>query len=176
MKHVALLRGINVGGKNKLPMAELSKICAGAGCKDVLTYIQSGNVVFSAPASATQSLAARIQAGIEKKFGYNVPVVIRSHAQLASVVTANPFLKSAPSEKWLHVAFLAETPTASAIASLDPNRSPGDSFAVIGKDVFLCVAHAAKTKLTNAWLDSKLSTVSTARNWNTVLTLVEMTR
>lgn len=177
MKHAALLRGINVGGKNKLPMKDLAEIFAEAGCREVATYIQSGNVVFLATAAVLKKLAGAIEAKIGERFGYKVPVVIRSHEELSAVVRENPFLRAGEPESTLHVAFLAATPEASAIAKLDPDRSPPDRFAVMGKEVYLHLPNGAgNSKLTNAWMDAKLSTISTARNWNTVLKLVEMTR
>lgn len=177
MKHVALLRAINVGGRNMLPMKDLAEMFVKAGCRDVVTYIQSGNVVFSAPATVLQKLPQAVAQRIADDFGHRVPVVVRSHEELAAVVRNNPFLKAGETEKALHVAFLADLPAADAVAKLDPQRSPPDRFAVVGKDVYLhLLNHAAKTKLTNAWMDSKLSTVSTARNWATVLKLREMTQ
>ncbi len=177
MKHAALLRGINVGGKNMLPMKDLAAMFVDVGCRDVITYIQSGNVVFSASAAVLKKLSADITSRIGDKFGHKVPVILRSHEQLAAVVHGNPFLRAGDDQKLLYVAFLAHTPTADAVAKLDPDRSPPDCFAVIGSDIFLSLRNgAAKTKLTNAWMDSKLSTISTARNWATVLKLHEMTQ
>ena len=175
MKHVALLRGINVGGKNMLPMKDLAAMMTEAGCREVVTYIQSGNVVFSASAAVLKKLPGIISQKIAHQFGHRVPVMIRSHEELAAVIRGNPFLKEG--DERLYVAFLADIPAAEAVAKLDPNRSPSDRFAVIGKDVYLHLqTGAAKTKLTNAWMDSKLSTISTARNWATVRKLHEMTQ
>ena len=177
MKHVALLRGINVGGKNMLPMKDLARMFTQAGCRDVVTYIQSGNVVFHAPAPLLKRLPAVISAKIAEDFGHSVPVVLRSHEELETVIRGNPFPEAVQQEKTLYVAFLAAAPSAEAIAKLDPQRSPPDRFVVAGRDMYLhLLNHAAKTKLTNAWMDSKLSTVSTARNWATILKLHEMTR
>lgn len=172
MKYVALLRGVNVGGKNKLPMKNLAEMFVKAGCRDVVTYIQSGNVVFTASATVLKKLPHTIAQSIAGDFGHKVPVVIRSHEEIAAVVSRKPF----PGEEGIHVAFLADLPAAEAIAALDPDRSPGDRFHVAGREVYLHLVSAATSKLTNAWLDSKLSTVSTARNWNTVLKLLELTR
>lgn len=174
--HVALLRGVNVGGKNKLPMKELAALFGDVGCVDVRTYIQSGNVVFSAPADVASSLEARVEAQIERQLGLRVPVVLRSAAELAGAVEASPFAdRVADHPKAVHVMFLKDRPTAAAVAALDPNRSPPDTYAVVGREVHLfCPNGVARTKLTTAWLDRALSTVSTARNWRTVLKLVEM--
>jgi uncharacterized protein (DUF1697 family) len=177
MKHVALLRAINVGGKNKLPMKDLAGMFTNAGCRDVVTYIQSGNVVFSAPAAVLKKLPQTISQKIADDFGHSVPVVVRSHEELAAVIRNNPFHKAGELEKALYVAFLGDAPGADLVASLDPQRSPPDRFVVVGRDMFLhLLNHAAKTKLTNVWMDSKLRTVSTVRNWATVLKLHEMTK
>ena len=174
--YVALLRGINVGGKHKLPMKDLAEVFSASGCKAVRTYIQSGNVVFCAPLDVAKRLAAELGKKIEARFGFAVPVVIRSHGQLASVVRANPFLNRGASEKMLHVVFLAEQPGADAVKNLDPQRSPGDEFRVVGSEIFLYLPNGAgNSKLTNAYFDSKLATMGTARNWTTVLKLLEMT-
>lgn len=176
-RHVALLRGINVGGKRSVPMPALKKLFEKAGCTDVDTYIQSGNVVFGAPVASLAKLAEVLPKQMEKAFGFPMPVVLRSAGDLAKVVSANPFLRPGVAPESLHVAFLRDVPTKAAVAALDPARSPGDSFAVVKGDVFLHLPNGvAKTKLSNAWLDSKLGTVSTVRNWRTVLTLVEMSR
>jgi uncharacterized protein (DUF1697 family) len=176
MKHVALLRGINVGGKNKLPMKDLARMFVEAGCGDVETFIQSGNVVFSATPGLLKNLPGAIQSIIAEQFGHRVPVILRSSRQLARAVEDNPFLAAGKPEKTLHVCFLADSPDPQAVKALDPDRSPGDAFHVSGREVYLHLPNGvAKTKLTNAWLDSRLSTVSTVRNWATVLKLRELT-
>jgi uncharacterized protein (DUF1697 family) len=177
MKHVALLRAINVSGRNKLPMKDLAAMFEAAGCRDVATYIQSGNVVFSAPATVLKKLPQTISKGIADDFGHKVPVVIRSHEEIAAVVGGNPFLKAGEPEKTLHVVFLADPPNAEAVAKLDPQRSPPDRFIVTGQHIYLHLPNGAgQSKLTNAWMDSKLSTISTARNWATVLKVYQMTK
>jgi uncharacterized protein (DUF1697 family) len=177
MKYAAFLRAVNVSGRNMLPMKDLAAMFVAAGCRDVATYIQSGNVVFSAPAPVLKKLPQAISQRIAEDFGHKVPVVIRSHEQLATVIRENPFLKAGESEKTLHVVFLADVPSPEAIAKLDPQRSPPDRFIVAGREIFLHLPNGVgQSKLTNAWMDSRLSTVSTARNWATVLKLFEMTK
>jgi uncharacterized protein (DUF1697 family) len=176
-KYAALLRGINVGGKNGLPMKDLAAMFGDAGCGDVKTYIQSGNVVFSAPEAVAKRLPSLIATQIQKKFKLEVPVLLRTHADLAAVARSNPFLTPEQAIERLMVMFLATSPAPSAVASLDPNRSPPDEFAVRGREIYMhCPNGFAKTKLSNAYFDSKLSTTSTGRNWRTVLTLLEMTK
>ena len=172
--HVALLRGVNVGGNNKLPMKDLARLVEEAGTREVRTYIQSGNVLFRAPAARARTLEAELAAAIARRHGLRVPVVIRSAEELAAAVARNPFLPGAPPEE-LHLVFLAAAPTKAAIAPLEPDRSPPDELRVVGKEVYLrCPNGLARTKLTNAWLDARLRTVSTARNWRTVTKLVEL--
>ncbi|MFI5308477.1 MAG: M1 family aminopeptidase [Polyangiales bacterium] len=173
--HVALLRGINVGGKNKLRMTDLAALFAAEGCSDVRTYIQSGNVVYRAPSRVTGRLPERIAAAIEKRFDLRVPVVTRTAAELNEAVRSNPFVRRGADPASLHVAFLADTPTAKQIATLDPTRSLPDELAVRGREIFLCLPNGvARTKLTNAYFDSKLSTTSTIRNLRTVLELCKL--
>jgi uncharacterized protein (DUF1697 family) len=173
--YVALLRGINLGGKNKLPMKDLIAIFCAAGCDDVQTYIQSGNVVFSAPVEIERGLCADISAQVLKRFGFSVPVVLRSTGELEDTFRNNPFLKLGAPEETLHVMFLADLPEPRSVAGLDPARSPGDAFVVRGREIYLRLpSGVANSKLTNAYFDSKLATTSTSRNWRTVTTLFEM--
>jgi uncharacterized protein (DUF1697 family) len=172
---VALLRGINVGGTRSLPMKVLAELCSAAGCGEVQTYIQSGNVVFSAPKPLVAKFPTVLAAAILKKFKMEVPVVVRSAEEMARVVRDNPFLRKGIDPNWLHVAFLAGTPTAEQVASLDPARSPGDEWVVVERDMYLHLPKGAgQSKLTNQYLDSRLKTVSTVRNWRTVLKLLEL--
>lgn len=172
--HVALLRGINVGGKNLLPMKELSALFTDAGASDVRTYIQSGNVVYAASAAVARKLPTLVAAAIEARFGFAAPIQSRSAAELRELVAGNPLL-GAHDPAALHVMFLAHAPTAKQIAGLDPERSPGDTFVVRGREIYVaCPNGVARTKLTNAWFDTKLATVSTGRNWRTTTKLLEL--
>jgi len=176
-RHVALLRGINVGGTRLLPMKGLAELCTAVGCGEVQTYIQSGNVVFSAPKPLVAKLPAVLAAAILRKFKFEVPVVVRSAEALARVAENNPFLGKGIDPDWLHVAFLADAPGPEQVASLDPNRSPGDEWVVAERDIYLHFPKGAgQSKLTNQYLESRLKTVSTFRNWRTVLKLLEMAR
>jgi uncharacterized protein (DUF1697 family) len=173
--YAALLRGINVGGKNLLPMSDLVQMFVAAGCADVRNYIQSGNIIFRASQAKAEKLPVLIEKRITEAFGHRVPVIVRTTGQLGEVIRNNPFLKEGASEATLHVMFLATQPEARKIAALDPDRSPPDAFAVRGQEIYLNLPNgAARTKLTNAWFDSKLNTMSTGRNWRTVLKLHEM--
>jgi uncharacterized protein (DUF1697 family) len=174
--YVALLRGINVGGKNKLPMKDLVEMFVEAGCVNVRSYIQSGNVVFRASAGVPSRLPDHITAQIAKSFGIRTPVLLRTAQQLGDVIVNNPFLKAGAAEATLHVLFLAHLPSPRLVEDLDPDRSSPDAFIVRGQDVYLWLPNGvAGTKLTNNYFDSKLSTTSTGRNWRTVTKLFELT-
>ena len=175
--YIALLRGINVGGKNSLPMKDLAAMFEKAGCSQVATYIQCGNVVFKADAKLAQQITDVISKEIKKGFKLEVPVVVRSAGELLKISQKNPFFKKGGTVDTVHVAFLLHTPHKTAIQSLDAQRSPGDAFEVAGSEVYLhCPKGFGRTKLTNQYFDSKLSTTSTIRNWKTVLKLLEMIR
>jgi len=174
-KHVAFLRGINLGGKNRLPMKDVAEIFAKAGCRHVTTYIQSGNVIFSASPSLLNRIPQLVSKDIAARFGYEIPIIVRSSEEIAQIIRDNPFLQHGKPEETLHVYFLADPPTALAIKSLDPNRSAPDAFCVRNREVYLHLPNGmARTKLSNTYFDSKLSTTTTARNWATVLKLYEL--
>ena len=173
--YVALLRGVNVGGKHIVPMKQLGEIFAACKCADVRTYIQSGNVIFRATPKIAPGLSVTIAKRIEDCFGFAVPVILRNRDELAHAARSNPFLKTGTPEKMLHVYFLAAAPSAAAIKSLDAERSAPDVFRVSGREIYLCMPNGmGRTKLTSAYFDSRLSTICTARNWATVLKLLEM--
>lgn len=175
--HVALLRGINLG-KRRIPMPELAAIFEAAGCEDVRTYIASGNVVFRAGAELAGQVPNLVADAIVEGYGFECPIVVRSANELDEVVAENPFAAEAAADpKTVHVAFLADRPAASAVAALDADRSPPDRFIVDGREIYLHYPEgSARSKLTNAYFDSALGTVSTARNWRTVLKLREMAK
>lgn len=173
--NLALLRGINVGGRNKLPMTDLRDLFTEAGCRDVRTYIQSGNVIFTAEPDVLAKLPALIPTQIAARFGYPAPVVLRTAEQLGAVIRHNPFIADGTAEQDLHVLFLAGRPPAGSVGKLDPDRSPPDAFAVRDQEIYLRLPNGAgRTKLTNGYFDSKLATTSTGRNWRTVTTLFDL--
>lgn len=173
--YIALLRAINVGGTKKLLMADLRAMFEAAGCTDVRTYIQSGNVVFRAEPALAERIPALIEAEIATTKGFQVPVVTRAAAELDAVVIGNPFLASGADSAQLHVGFLAEAPTTARIAELDPDRSPQDAFEVRGREVYLHFPNGtARSKLTVDYFDRTLGTTITIRNWRTIGKLREM--
>jgi uncharacterized protein (DUF1697 family) len=156
-------------------MKDLTDVFVEAGCANVRTYIQSGNVVFTAAPRVIAKVPHLVAAQIAKRFGYRTPVVLRTAEELSDVLSNNPFIAASTPEDYLHVMFLADLPDPGDVEKLDPARSPGDFFAVRGRDIYLRLPNgAAKTKLSNAYFDSKLRTVSTCRNWRTTGKLLEM--
>jgi len=182
--HVALLRGINVGGKHMLPMADLAKLFSKAGCESVKTYIQSGNVLFAASPECAEELPQLISDQIRKRYGFPVPIAMRTADELARIASGHPLPPHSASpaasdsdHKLLHVGFLTDNPDPRRVKGLDPNRSPKDRFVVRGREIFVLYAGGvADTKLTNAYFDSTLDTICTFRNWRTVLKLYELAR
>lgn len=174
--HVALVRGINVGGKNMLPMKALADLFAAAGCADVKTHIQSGNVLFNADSDLASTLASKLSSEIAERHGISTRIVLREAGELSDAIAANPF--SDDVEKGLiYVMFLAAPPDPSLISLLDPQRSPPDEFAVLGREIFLRLPNgAANTKLTIDYFESLLKTFGTARNWRTLVGLNAMMR
>ncbi len=172
---VALLRGVNLGPHKRMKMVDLVAVFEKCGCKEIETYIQSGNVVFTAPAKGID--AAALAAAIEKRFGFSAPVVLRTEEELNAAIAANPYPKCDQERDRPHVSFLADEPLAENVALLDPQRSPGDSFTVLGRELYLLFPTGiANNKLTSQYFDSRLRTTGTARNWRTVLALQEMLR
>ncbi|MEA2461852.1 MAG: hypothetical protein QOH90_2029 [Actinomycetota bacterium] len=154
-------------------MKELKPLLEELGYENVRTYIQSGNVVFDAPAS--KGLGTEIEKAISKAFDLDIPVVMRSRAQLKRVSDGNPFLTKDADTATLHVMFLAEKAKAAAIKTLDPDRSPPDEFAVKGTEVYLRYPNGlGRSKLSAGYIEKKLGVRGTVRNWRTVTKLLEM--
>ena len=120
--YAALLRGINVGGRNAIPMPELRALCLELGHRDVVTYLQSGNLVFGS-GDDPDAIVTGIQGSIAERLGLEISVVLRTHPELAAIAAGSPFDQDDPRK--LHVLFLSEQPAAAALATLDPDRSPG---------------------------------------------------
>lgn len=174
--HVALLRGINLG-KRRLPMKDLAAMLEEAGCTDVRTYIQSGNVVYRAAPALARRVPGVLEEEIAERYGFECPVVTRTRAEIDEIVVGNPFPEAAAEPKTLHVGFLRDRPGKAQVAALDPDRSPPDAFVVKGREIYVHYPKgSARSKLTPQYFDPRLETTSTFRNWRTLLTLQEMMR
>jgi uncharacterized protein (DUF1697 family) len=156
-------------------MSSLVSIFNQAGCTSVQTYIQSGNVIFEAEAALAGRIPAIIKGSISEQLGLEISVVTRTTIELRKIIRSNPFLRSGADERALHVAFLADAPSAAKIAALDPDRSLPDEFVMHGREIYLqCPNGLARSKLTNAYFDTALATTSTLRNWRTTLKLLQL--
>jgi uncharacterized protein (DUF1697 family) len=172
---VALLRGINVGGKSRVPMAELRSTLESLGLEDVTTYIQSGNVVCRSRTAGTPALASRIERRIRKDFGLDVAVLLRTPTELAKVVKSNPFVRAGADPAKLHVVFMDSVPTRKAVAGLDPERSARDEFELRGREIYLHLPNGfGRSKLTIDYFERRLGVRATARNWKTVNKLIAL--
>lgn len=182
--HIALLRGINVGGRNRVTMAELRDLLTGLGHADVSTYIQSGNVVFTpAPDASATALAEEMSAAIASELGVTAPVVVLTREELAGVVKANPFPEE-ENRKCLHAVFLARPASqdlldriAAAVRSVAAKGSR-DCAVAVGRTLYLHTPGGYGTSdLAKALLlltSSPQAGAGTARNWATVLKLLEL--
>lgn len=172
--YVALLRGINLGARNKVPMKELRALFEDLGHEDVKTYLQSGNVIFKAgPGAATAGEG--IERALVDTFGFDVSVMLRTRKEMAAIAAANPFPTEGVAPTSLHVLFLARRPAAAAVRALDPDRSPPDEFAVKGREIYLSYPNGAgRSKLSLDYFEKKLAIRGTARNWNTVTKVLDL--
>ena len=175
--HVALLRAINVGGRNRLPMARLVGMFDEVGCQRVRTYIQSGNVVFDASPALASRVPSLVSSLIASQMALQVPIVTRTAAEFERIVSANPFVDAGADTAIVYIGFLADAPTPTQIATLDPERSPPDECVVHHRELYLrCPNGAARTKFTSAYLDRTFGTTTTVRNWRTTLALLDLIR
>ena len=174
-RYAALLRAVNVGGKNSVPMERLRAVLE-ERFADVSTLLQSGNVVLTSTESEP-AISAGVSEAIAAAFDLRIPVVVRSAAEIATIASSNPFLAlgAKPGATTLHVAFLLERPRAAGLQSLDPDRSPPDACVVSGRDVYLSYPNgSARTRLTLGYLERSLGVQGTARNWRTVLRIATL--
>jgi len=176
-KKIAILRGINVGGKRKILMADLKLLFESLGFSNIITYIQSGNVIFDTTNELDDvELSDAIEKIILEKYKFIVPVIIRSFAEMKQLIENNPFYKNENVElNQLYLTFLKEKPIEENILNLELYSSTSDKFIVKGKDVFIfCEGKYHQSKLTNNFFEKKLKVSATTRNWKTVLKLLDL--
>jgi uncharacterized protein (DUF1697 family) len=173
-RYIAILRGINVGGKRKIIMAELRALLESIHLKNVNTYIQSGNIVFEHNKTANSELEELISNTIKTKYGFDVPCIVRTAAEWQRAIDENPFANDHEVDQ-LHLTFLKELPANEKIEAIADHDFSPDSFQVINQNVYLLVlGKYHKTKLSNQFFESKLKVEATTRNWKTVMKLMEM--
>lgn len=176
--YVAMLRGVNVSGKNMIKMPALVKSIESIGFKAIRSYIQSGNLVFETATGESLNMARRIHDQINNDFGFDIPVLVIEAKELESIRDENPFVQRSDIDLTkLHVTFLESEPEDDRIALIDPEKYLPDEFVLQGRSIYLyCPIGYGTTKLNNNFFESKLKARATTRNWNTVNKLVEMAK
>ncbi len=176
MRYALLLRGVNVGTKNSLPMADLRAMLEALGCTDVRTYVQSGNAAFTTTLD-TVALTAAIESALARYMGRPISTTLRTHEQLASIVQANPFADVATKPANLCVTCLSHEPTAGELAPLLAADFGPDRFRVAGPEIYSWHPNGqGKSPLAAALAKLRVRGTVTTRNWNTVTKLLEMLR
>ncbi|CAM03022.1 uncharacterized protein (DUF1697 family) [Saccharopolyspora erythraea NRRL 2338] len=171
--HIALLRGINVGGRTNIAMADLRAVFQELGCEPVATYLRSGNVVFIADDPG--GVAAEVQNRVAARLGVSTLVQTRSAEEFARVAAGHPFLERETDLAKLHVVFLDAEPDPRRQAGLEVPGGGREQFRFAGRELYLHYPDGAgRSRFTNAYLEKQLGVSATARNWKTVLTLAEM--
>ncbi|MFE2184013.1 DUF1697 domain-containing protein [Streptomyces sp. NPDC059455] len=173
---IALLRGINVGGNRKFPMARQRELMAELGFEDVTVHLQTGNIVFADPGAPPGQTARTLEDHFAAGLGFPVDVMVRTRDELAAAVEANPYPEAVAEPKTLHVVFLAGVPAdTAALDALDPAGYAPDAFRLIGREIFLhCPDGVGRSKLAAKITNARLGVPATARNWNTVTKLLTL--
>jgi uncharacterized protein (DUF1697 family) len=173
-QHILLLRGINLGARNRIAMPALRDALTDEGFDDVRTYLQSGNVVVSSGAKATDVLR-KVEQRIEREFGLDIAVVTRTRAQLAKVVERDPLGKVAKDPKRYQVSFLAAKPSQEVRRRIEEAAAPKERVVVDGREVYAWHPETvARSRLWALLAGQKLGVTATARNWTTVTKLLEL--
>ncbi|MGW0941245.1 DUF1697 domain-containing protein [Streptomyces sp. NPDC002623] len=176
--YAALLRGINVGGSRKVPMAELRTLLEGLGLGDVRTYLQSGQAVFSSAHGDEETLAAELTVAIEKRFGFVVDVIVRDHAFLKAVAEACPYPAAELEAKQLHVTYFSGPVDEERYAGIDRAAFLPEEFRLGDRVLYLYAPDGlGRSKLAEQLSRPRVhqGLIATTRNWNTVVKLVELT-
>ncbi len=172
--HIALLRGINVGAHNRIPMPELRGLLAELGYPDARTLVQSGNIVLNASLSP-DGLAGELEGAIAGRFGVQTPVVVRTRDELAAVVALDPLGDVAQEHKLYQVSFLAAEPDPGAVAKIAQDDFAPECFVQVGREIYAWHPLGIhNSRLARMLSDKRLGVVATARNWKTTSKLLEM--
>ena len=173
-RHVVLLRGINIGPRNRIAMPALRKALEEAGFTDVRTYLQSGNVVLESRAKP-ETVRRKVEQLIAKQFGLEIAVVVRTRAQLAAVAKRNPHAKVATEPKRYQVTFLSKKLPAKVVRELEQAAAPDERVVVAGREVYAWHPKTiARSKLWSKLAGQGLGVTATSRNWTTVEALLEL--
>jgi uncharacterized protein (DUF1697 family) len=173
---IALLRAINVGGRNRISMAELRELVETLGFTNVRTLLQSGNLVFKTGKGSSAAIERQLEVETKKRFSLEISYVVRTAAEWETIIAQNPFGEAAKRDPaHLCVMPLKDAPTPSAVNELQAAIQGRETVHALGKELYLVYPDGIGTsKLTNVLIERKLSTRGTARNWNTVLKLATL--
>ncbi|MBX7169715.1 MAG: DUF1697 domain-containing protein [Pyrinomonadaceae bacterium] len=174
MKYVAFLRGINVGGKNKIKMETLREILSAEGFENVKTYIKSGNIIFETFESDNKRLTQQIEKAIEKEFGLSIKTMVRSTDEIKNIVKNNPFDGQFENDKDLHVFFLDEEMPDEKRELLISNNNENEKYFVRDREIFCLLKISVLDSLMGKdYIGKKLKVSATARNWRTINKVLE---
>lgn len=173
---IALLRGINVSGKNKIKMVELKQLFSDIGFSEITTYIQSGNVIFSSEELNTSKLENKLVTEIRNKFGHSIKVLVLKKKELETAFKSNPFINKTDFDfKKTCATFLDKIPTEEGIEKVKLLAAKDELLIFKNKTIYLyCPNGFGRTKLSNNNIENKLKVSATSRNWNTITKLVEL--
>lgn len=175
MKYIAFLRGINVGGKNKIKMETLRAVCTMLGFQNVKTYINSGNVIFETAETNDLKLAEKIEAAIETEFALRIKVMARTMDEIKSIVAKNPFDGQFENDKDLHVIFLDEELPTEKRELLLSNNNENEQYFVRNREIFCLLKVSVLDSLMGKdYIGKKLKVLATARNWRTVNKILDL--
>ena len=177
-KYISFLRGINVGGHKKIKMDQLKVCYKSLGFKNVITYIQSGNVIFEVDETDPSKLENLIENKIEQTFGFSVTALIRTKIEFKRILENNPFLRKRKEDIIkLNVTFLSETPSENSLEPIEKFRDKSEELLLAGKEIYLFFSNGlGRTKLSNTLMEKKLKVMTTTRNWKTVNKLYELVK
>jgi uncharacterized protein (DUF1697 family) len=173
---IALLRGINVGGRNRLPMRELVEVLEGLGLRNVKTYIQSGNVVFQSETVDALELAAKMGAAINERHGFTPHVFVLELDELKDAIASNPFPEAESEPKMLHLYFLACVPENPDLKTLENIKRDSERFQLKGKVFYLHTPDGIGRSKLAARVEKSLGVAVTARNWRSVRKIMDMVK
>ena len=174
IRYIAFLRGINVSGQKLIKMETLRQYFAMPGLSNIVTYIQSGNVLFDAKETEETKLLKKIGKGLARQLGYEVPVVLRSVEEIKTIIANNPFKKIPADNRKLYVHFLSSVPDDSLFKSLEGYKNESEDIRIFNREVYLLTGSYGNTRLNNSLIEKKLGVTSTARNWATVNKIINL--
>ncbi len=175
-KHLALLRGINVSGKNLIKMKDFQVLLQENGFINVTTYIQSGNIIFESQLSDIKEIENKISQLIKKEYGFDVPIIVLTLTDLENLIEYNPFAAEANEEPTkVLISFFRDLPSPKLIDELKSREYETEKFKFEKKYAYLhCMNGYGKAKINNNFLENKLKVIATTRNWKTILKLFEI--